>query len=152
MMLIGFDIDGTVADRTHRRRFVTTKPKNWKAFNEAMLDDQPIMPIIKLAGTLHSVGHQVFFQSGREGSAKHRTNTEAWLAAHVGVWTRDVPLFMRRAKDFRADYIVKEEILDELIIPHFGRQPDLIFDDRNSVVEMWRRRGIQCCQVAPGDF
>jgi hypothetical protein len=30
--------------------------------------------------------------------------------------------------------------------------PDLVFEDRASVVEMWRSNGIVCCQVAPGNF
>jgi hypothetical protein len=31
-------------------------------------------------------------------------------------------------------------------------KPDLVFDDRASVVAMWRANGIPCCQVAEGDF
>ena len=33
-----------------------------------------------------------------------------------------------------------------------GYEPFLVFDDRQRVVDMWRRNGIQCCQVAPGDY
>lgn len=28
----------------------------------------------------------------------------------------------------------------------------LVFDDRSSVVEMWRAQGLPCFQVAPGNF
>jgi len=28
----------------------------------------------------------------------------------------------------------------------------MVFDDRNSVVDMWRENGVRCMQVAPGDF
>jgi len=31
-------------------------------------------------------------------------------------------------------------------------KPDLVFDDRASVVTMWRENGIACAQVAAGDF
>lgn len=27
-----------------------------------------------------------------------------------------------------------------------------VFDDRNRVVDMWRRLGVPCFQVAPGNF
>jgi hypothetical protein len=27
-----------------------------------------------------------------------------------------------------------------------------VFDDRDKVVKMWRENGINCFQVAPGDF
>ena len=152
MMLVGFDIDGTVADLMHRRPFVRCKPKNWPAFYAAMAHDAPIAPVIGVANAMHAAGHQVFFASGREGKERHREITAAWLSLHVGTWTQDVPLWMRRAADYRADDIVKEEILDEHVIPHFGRAPDIIFDDRDRVVAMWRRRGIICAQVAEGDF
>jgi hypothetical protein len=33
-----------------------------------------------------------------------------------------------------------------------GGWPDLIFDDRDRVVAMWRSLGIPCFQVAKGDF
>ena len=37
--VIVFDIDGTVANITHRRHWVATKPKNWGAFNAGMAQD-----------------------------------------------------------------------------------------------------------------
>ena len=152
MMLVGFDIDGTVADLMHRRGFVRSKPKNWKAFYGSMWKDAPISPVIAVAGAMRGAGHGIFFASGREGTERHREVTKTWLAEHVGPWTRLVPLFMRKAGDYRADDIVKEEILDEQVIPLFGRVPDIIFDDRDRVVAMWRRRGIICAQVAEGAF
>jgi hypothetical protein len=33
-----------------------------------------------------------------------------------------------------------------------GYNPTLVFDDRTSVVDMWRSRGLRAVQVAPGDF
>jgi len=33
-----------------------------------------------------------------------------------------------------------------------GFEPTLIFDDRQSVVDMWREQGIRVAQVAPNDF
>ena len=35
--VIVFDIDGTLANIEHRRAFVATKPKNWKAFTAALI-------------------------------------------------------------------------------------------------------------------
>jgi hypothetical protein len=50
------------------------------------------------------------------------------------------------AGDHRPDTALKAEWMDE------GRKPDLVFEDRASMVAMWRSRGVVCCQVAPGDF
>lgn len=75
-----------------------------------------------------------------------RTETEAWLAEY------EIPyaiLRMRKDGDYRADDVVKGEWLDDL--PHMLR-PVLAFDDRKRVVDMWRARGVKCCQVEPGDF
>ena len=33
-----------------------------------------------------------------------------------------------------------------------GWNPELVFDDRTSVVDMWREKGLRAVQVAPGDF
>ena len=59
-------------------------------------------------------------------------------------------LFMRKDKDHRADSVVKSELLDKVARSY--DEPDLILDDRNSVVDMWRERGYRCIQVAEGDF
>ena len=37
-------------------------------------------------------------------------------------------------------------------IEEFGGKIDLVFDDRNKVVDMWRARGTTVVQVAEGDF
>jgi hypothetical protein len=52
--------------------------------------------------------------------------------------------------DYRADDIVKEEFLDRILADEYGTQR--VFDDRDRVVTMWRRRGLVCCQVAEGNF
>ena len=59
-------------------------------------------------------------------------------------------LYMRKEGDFRPDAKVKEELLNQ--IRSDGYEPILAFEDRQRVVDMWRRNGIQCCQVAPGDY
>jgi hypothetical protein len=56
---------------------------------------------------------------------------------------------MRKDGDFRADYIVKQEILDA----HIPKDRVLfVLDDRQQVVDMWRRNGLMCFQVAEGNF
>jgi hypothetical protein len=57
---------------------------------------------------------------------------------------------MRAEKDYRADDIIKGELLDRIISD--GWRPWLVVDDRDRVVKMWRDRGLLCLQCAPGDF
>lgn len=65
----------------------------------------------------------------------------------------DVPfdeLFMRADGDQRSDDIVKAELFDTYIRDNYDVQ--FVLDDRNQVVNMWRRMGLKCIQVAEGDF
>ncbi|MEX0597520.1 MAG: polynucleotide kinase [Candidatus Paceibacterota bacterium] len=142
-----FDIDGTLALIEHRRHWVTSKPKNWGAFNSQMHLDTPNQPIINIARKLFNSGMIVNVASGREGTPTSRKVTEKWLEENGISYAN---LWMRQAGDFRRDDIVKEEILDNILASGF--YPEIIFDDRDQVVAMWRRRGFVCCQVAEGNF
>lgn len=144
--IVVFDIDGTLADIEHRRGYVQTKPKNWPAFNAAMVHDAAHGDIVWLFKTLlHSGDCTMLLASGR--GEEFRQHTVEWLEKHGVVYER---LYMRPAKDSRSDVIIKAEILEE-IRKDFG-EPYMVFDDRNGVVDGWRANGIRCCQVAPGDF
>ncbi len=57
---------------------------------------------------------------------------------------------MRPEKDYRPDYIIKEEILMQL--KDEGFWPDLVIDDRQTVVDMWRRNGIICLKNSMSDL
>lgn len=58
---------------------------------------------------------------------------------------------VRDEGDHRADDIVKREWLDGMLVDDRQRLV-AAFDDRDRVVAMWRAAGVQCFQVAPGDF
>jgi hypothetical protein len=97
-----------------------------------------------LAGSLLDAGTRLVFASAR--SEICRAQTVEWLERH------DLrgELYLRRMGDHRPDYIVKEEILDQILAD--GWIPQMVFEDRTRVVEMWRVRGIPCAQIAPGDY
>ena len=138
-----FDIDGTLADCSHRLHHIQKQPKDWTAFFAEVLDDEPIPHVVALAKSL-AERHEIVFVSGR--SDQCRGQTELWLCRHAFF----APLFMRRAGDHRDDDVVKIEILAE--VRAAGYEPIMAFDDRDRVVAAWRAAGIPCAQVAPGDF
>lgn len=147
------DIDGTVADCSHRLHHIRNKPKNWKAFNSEAHLDKPIVETIAIIRSLMLFAgpvHRVIFCTGRE--ERLRKHTLAWLEEHVlPGWSLDhVPLYMRPKNDFREDDTVKEELLAR--IRQDGFNPVAAFEDRSRVVAMWRRNGIRCYQVETGDF
>lgn len=142
---IVFDIDGTLADIAHRRHYVASKPKNWKAFNAGMANDLVNYEIRFLLKTFWDLGHTIILCSGRESAM--RDVTEEWLFQHEIPFTK---LLMRPHGDFRADNFVKVELLAQ-IRAEYG-EPYLWFDDRNQVVDAIRAEGVRVLQVAPGDF
>lgn len=147
-MFVIFDLDGTLALIEHRRHFVESDKPDWKAFYEACDKDQPNTPVISALKSMVD-NHGVEIWSGREDSVLDKT--EKWLNEHVGKHVMDgVVLRMRSSGDYTPDDKLKEAWLDEAIDRRHA--PSLVFDDRDKVVAMWRRRGIVCAQVAPGAF
>jgi hypothetical protein len=144
-MDVCFDIDGTLADCEHRRHWITTRPKNHKAFYLGIPHDPPIAPICETFQRLFTAGCRIVCCTGRPEWTRDMTND--WLRKH-NVWPRRV--YMRPDNDFRDDAIIKAELLVK--IREDGFDPTLVFDDRQRVVDMWRENGIVCAQVAPGNF
>ena len=149
-MLVVFDIDGTLANIEHRLDYVRSKPKNWKAFDAGIPNDRVNEPVAEVLYSLRSAteGNQnkIIFASGR--NERSRSATVDWLKKY-SLWEDDSKLYMRKADDFRNDSIVKREMLDE-IIADYGKKPDMVFDDRPRVVNMWRDAGIFVFDVYQG--
>jgi len=143
-----FDVDGTLADCEHRRHFVSTKPKNWPAFNRAMKNDTPHLDIIWMLRTFHQAGVTILIASGR--GEDDRAVTVDWLDNVAGIAGLYTKLYMRPAKDYRSDDKIKSDILDQMRLDGFN--PTMAVDDRQQVVDEWRRRGLRCLQVQPGSF
>jgi phosphoglycolate phosphatase-like HAD superfamily hydrolase len=138
-MLIVFDLDGTLANIEHRLDYVRSKPKNWAAFDAGIPNDKVNEPVAAVFRefAVDQAFHDIVLASGR--NERSRQATEDWLAANrLTGWQK---LYMRPADDFRGDDIVKREMLDD-IISDYGKKPDMVFDDRKRVVDMWRRNGI----------
>lgn len=143
-MAVIFDIDGTLADLTHRRHYVQTKPANWEAFRLAADRDTLIEPVAVAQRALLQTNNMILCTGRME---KERELTERWLLRHDIFFDR---LYMRATNDTRPDFVIKEELLDRILVDGF--KPNLVFDDRQQVVDMWRRRGLVCAQVSEGNF
>lgn len=141
-----FDIDGTLADCSHRLHHIQKQPKDWDAFFAECYLDAPHTHIIDLACHLRNAGGAlIVYVSGRSDQCRYQT--QEWLDRHG---LPSGPLYMRKAGDHRDDDIIKIELLAELRADGF--EPVMAFDDRDRVVAAWRAAGIPCAQVAEGDF
>ena len=147
-MNIIFDVDGTLMDIEHRRHFVNNGNSDWESFLDPkiMALDKPNWPVVNVALMMNAtVANRVIIVSAR--NERHREVTEQQM---TDVGLDNCFLFLRGDDDFRSDEVFKLDVFVEL--KAVDMTPDLVFDDRNGVVDMWRKEGIPCFQVAEGDF
>lgn len=169
MMDVIWDIDGTLADASHRLHLIMNPEgkKDWPAFlaPELVEKDAPIPATWRLLTLLLRDGARVAFITGRnEGQ---RIMTHRWLRglglkqpcphrapAHA-TWSRlgptyKPPLLMRATGDRRPSHEVKRDLLQDL--RGMGYKPTLAFEDRADDARMWRSEGLLCMHVAEGLF
>lgn len=127
------DIDGTIADGTHREHHLVREKKNWKSYYSLLHLDDPIFDIIHRVNRL-SEDHTILVVSGRPDT--YGKETLKWLRENACL-TFD-HLFMRAGNDKREDSIIKKEILDKLP----KEQIVQVFDDRPRVCRMWESEGL----------
>lgn len=130
--LVVFDIDGVLADVSHRVHHVERRPKNWSAFFAAAHADPPLAEGVALA---HEVAdeHPLLYLTGRPESL--RRVTERWLHRH------DLPrgrLLMRRAGDYRPARFMKLDVVRAL---HARETVHAVVDDDPAVVTVLQEAG-----------
>ena len=146
--IVIFDLDGTLALIDTRRALSTdagTGKMNWDTFFDPKnIDlDVPNKDVIKMADLL-SNNHRIWILSGRSDVTYQATID--WLNKH-DIWFDN--LIMRPQNHlYMPDNDLKQMWLDDI----GGDNVAMVFDDRNQVVDMWRKNGLTCFQVADGDF
>ena len=145
------DLDGTIALIDHRRHWVEygkhlelSYDERWRRFFAECVNDLPNLPVILALKALASSGYRIDIVSAR--SDEVRKETEEWLKKHGVIYDT---LRMRSFGDHTPDHELKEiwllteYNLDDILV---------VFDDRDSVVRLWRSKGLTCFQVAEGNF
>lgn len=130
------DVDGTLAHIVNGRG-----PYDASRAMEDELDDA----VGVITAMAYQNGYKVIILTGR--SAEHKQVTIDWLEEN-GVPYDEI--YTRADGDTREDSIVKEELFRTHVEPRFNVK--FVLDDRNRVVNMWRRIGLKCLQVAEGNF
>lgn len=139
------DLDGTLANTDHRQHYMEAKKKDWKNFYAEMVNDQPNHDILWIVESWANRGVPILLCTGRP--EEYRPFTVGWLERFRVPYHK---LYMRQTGDFRADDIIKLELLAQMQTDGFD--PNIALDDRDRVVKAWRAVGIRCLQVADGDF
>lgn len=132
--VIVVDMDGTLALMGERSPYDVSKCDQ----------DPPNMPVVQTVLKWQET-HKIIVMSGRTDDGKEKT--AGWLEKY-GV--NYAELHMRKLGDMRKDTVVKEEMYRAYLDGRYN--VIAVFDDRKSVVEMWRSLGLSVFQVAEGDF
>ena len=144
-----FDIDGTIADCSHRLHFIAGRHKDWDAFYAACKNDRAIPDVVCLLRLLTAHNIAILFITGRPQRISDQT--ERWLIEVADYkLSLDSCIKMRKDGDHRPDYIVKREIYEQEIKDKYDVVG--VFEDRDSCVKMWRELGLTCFQVADGSY
>jgi len=142
------DMDGTMANINQRLAIATENPPPNKRMDWDLFLDPEIMSkydipnphVIHLVRVLSDSGHNILVTSAR--NERHRDVTALQLLN----WEVNYKeLYLRADGDFRRDDIVKGEIYRKIL--EDGYVPRIAIDDRNQVVQAWRKLGIHCWQV-----
>ena len=130
------DLDGTLAIMRNRNPYDATH------CNEDELNE----PVANLLRYFYKNGYQILLVTGRE--ERFHEPTASFLEKNSISYRQ---LWMRKNKDFRKDAVIKREIFDTEIAGKF--YVELVLDDRNQVVDMWRKElNLTCFQVDYGNF
>lgn len=142
------DRDGTLASVAHVAPQDSANV-SWMMYNAAMAFDAPVPSVVSMLDwarrTMPDV--TIIMTSGRAagdfpGDVRRRRQMEDWILKH------GLPIdaiLMRKGGDQRRDDVVKREMFEQSIEPHF----DVLFaiDDRPMVCQLWRDLGVPLVEV-----
>ncbi len=132
------DIDGTVADNSHRQHFLEGK-KDWDGFFSELTNDLPIQLIIDKVIQEQANGREIVFLTGRP--ERHRYSTTLWLKEHFDF---EFKLFMRNDGDQRNKLEVKKIMFSENF-----KAKEIVFCFENDInlIKQWKDLGIRTIDV-----
>lgn len=146
MKYIVFDIDGVLADCSHRLHYIQGYNKDYEKFysDEEVLKDTPIPNLGNLLFEIRNANYKgsnidIKFITAR--NIKCITATAEWLERRFGIMIEEGDILMRPTNDYRPAHEVKEDLIKK----HLGFENILFaFDDDDQVNEMYKKHGVMC--------
>lgn len=133
--LVIFDLDGTLAHANGKRGY----------FDWTKCDRDDLDRVVYGIYQMHkAAGDRIFIVTGRSEEA--RQSTTEWLEFYGITYEQ---LLMRPADSFKSDTVVKTALYNEHIKGKFN--VEVIYEDRQKVVDMWRSHGLKVFQVHKSD-
>ena len=151
-----FDVDGTitnVSDRVKLLQQTNVQKQHWDEFFRRCVEDTPNTNIIKLMCSLYNGGAKIYIFTGRQEAEREVTVEQINRFCLATCATNFYPekMFMRQTGDDSEDTDIKTRNYQQLSDDEKDRII-CVFEDRDSVVAMWRELDITCCQVRPGNY
>lgn len=137
------DLDGTLCNIDHRIHLV--KQNKWDEFYDLCSKDTLNEWCAELLDLYATHLYDILLVSGRPEKVRYKT--ENWLKNN-GILYKD--LITRADGDYCPDDELKEKIYRYHIEPYY--RVAVVIDDRQRVVDMWRRLGLVCLQCTKGDY
>ena len=132
------DIDGTIADNSHRQHFLEGK-KDWDGFFSELVNDLPIQIIIDKVIQEQANGKEIVFLTGRP--ERYRYSTTLWLKEYFNF---EFKLLMRKDGDRRNKLEIKKEIFEK------NFKPDdiyCVFENDYDLIKMWEGLTLETIRV-----
>lgn len=146
MKYIIFDIDGVLADCSHRIHYIQGDNKDYEKFysDEEVLKDTPIPNLNTILFEIQGardMGSDTDIKFITARNIKCIIVTTKWLERNFGIEVRKEDILMRPANDYRPAHEVKEDLIKK----HIGFENILFaFDDDDQVNEMYKKYGVMC--------
>jgi FMN phosphatase YigB (HAD superfamily) len=144
-----FDVDGTLVNvdpildiLLGQDRASESFKKNYDAFHKESINCSPHKDVVDMVWEVCDMLDIIIVTARKE---KYRALTSRWLKTH------NVPhdaLFMRKDDDYREDYEVKKDILEN--INEYWEVKHAV-DDNPSIIKLWEENGIATTKIGTWD-
>ena len=153
MKYIVFDIDGVLADCSHRLKYIQGEDKDYDKFysDKEIMKDRPIEAGKKIMDMLYNLYAmedfyrptefygKIILLTGRNEICKEATCS--WILRNMDMLGSSFKLYMRPKNDYRPAHEVKKDLIEK----HIGFENILFaFDDDDQVNEMYKKHGVVC--------
>jgi len=147
-LLVCFDLDGTLADVRHRMHHIRPDPavdpvtgkkvkRRFDLFHHACVDDGVVEPVAYFYRKfVADPDVTVVVLSGRDHATYYKTVD--WFSRN------DLPLpdeLLLKQGDQHTPDVEQKRVQADRLEAKYGRPIDMVFEDRDRVVSMWKERG-----------
>jgi predicted secreted acid phosphatase len=154
-MIVVVDIDGTVADNSHREGFIQGSKKDWDAFyHPAFMEKDAVIQGAKvgLSKLMTNRRTKLVFLTGRP--ERTRLVTHRWLDVNLGLLMTQEEVLMRSDTDRRKAHDYKRDQATRLYAKNHKEHSFIFIDDDPQTYEMFWGFGVvlqapECWSVLP---